>query len=164
MPLQVTRHAPRAVEELHDATMASNLCWQPRTTSFSPRLSGVDGILVHIGFSPRLAVRSCTCPENATRGGGRVRQGMAPVLVVESDDDVRDVLHDLLTDAGCEVTEATTDAAALDFLAACPDGVVPMCRNQDANHHRSAAVFAQGRPDQRLALRTQYLMLASAPP
>src|SRR5260370_8737790 len=115
MSSQVAGYVTRAVEELLDGTMASNLCWEPRTTSFSPRLSGVDGILVHIGFSPRLAVRSCTCPENATRGGGRGRQGMAPVLVVESDDDVRDVLHDLLTDAAGEATQAPTHAAPFTY-------------------------------------------------
>jgi CheY-like chemotaxis protein len=92
-----------------------------------------------------------------------VRQGMAPVLVVEYDDDVRDVLHDVLADAGCEVTEATTDAAALDFLAACPDGVVAVCSNKHADHHLSAAFFAQVVADERLASRHQYLMLSSTP-
>jgi CheY-like chemotaxis protein len=93
-----------------------------------------------------------------------MRQDMAPVLVVEYDDDVRDVLHDILTDAGCEVTEATTDVAALDFLAASPDGVVVVCSNKDADHHRSAAFFAQVAADERLASRHQYLMLSSNPP
>src|SRR5260221_9569355 len=142
--------------------MASDIYWQRWTTVLGPSFSGQDATLDSISF---LAVRSCKCLENrhAMGGGGRVRPGIAPVLVVESDDDVRDVLHDLLTDAGCEVTEATTDAAALDFLAACPDSVVAVCSNQDADHHRSAAFFAQVVADERLASRHQYLMLSSTP-
>jgi CheY-like chemotaxis protein len=91
------------------------------------------------------------------------RQEIAPVLVVEYDDDVRDMLHDLLTDAGCEVTDATTDAAALDFLAASPAGMVAVCSNNDADHHRSAVFFAQVVADERLASQHQYLMLSSTP-
>ena len=72
-----------------------------------------------------------------------VRLGMAPVLVVEYDDGVRNALHDLLMGAGFEVIEHATDAAALDFLAASPEGVVVLCSNQDADHHLSAAFFAR---------------------
>jgi CheY-like chemotaxis protein len=92
-----------------------------------------------------------------------VRQGIAPVLVVEYDEDVRDVLHDILTDANYEVTEATTDAAALDFLATFPDGMVVVCSNRDADHHRSAAFFSQVAVDERFTARHQYLMLSSTP-
>jgi len=136
-------------------------------TSFGPRLSGQDGILVCISFSPLLAGRLCVCLENGNTtwggGGGRVRQEIAPVLVVESDDDVRDVLHEVLTGAGFEVIEHATDAAALDFLAASSDGMVVLYSNKYADHHRSAAFFAQVVADERFTSRHQYLLLSSNP-
>jgi CheY-like chemotaxis protein len=92
-----------------------------------------------------------------------VRQGMAPVLVVEYDDAVRNVLHDLLTDAGYQVIEARTDGAALDFLAVCPDDVVVLCSNKDVDHHLTAAFFAQVVADEHFTSRHQYLMLSSTP-
>jgi CheY-like chemotaxis protein len=92
-----------------------------------------------------------------------VRQEIAPVLVVESDDDVRDVLHEVLTGAGFEVIEHATDAAALDFLAASSDGMVVLYSNKYADHHRSAAFFAQVVADERFTSRHQYLLLSSNP-
>jgi len=90
-------------------------------------------------------------------------QGMAlaPVLVVEFDGSVRDVLRDIFTDAGYRVYAATTDAAAFDFLAQSPDGVIALCSNKDADHHLSAAFFAHVVADERLASRHQYLMLST---
>ncbi len=90
-----------------------------------------------------------------------VRLGMAPVLVVEYDDAIRNALHDLLMGAGFEVIEHATDAAALDFLAASPDGVVVLCSNQDADHHLSAAFFARVVAGERVASRHRYLLLSS---
>jgi CheY-like chemotaxis protein len=92
-----------------------------------------------------------------------VRQGSVPLLVVEYDDGVRNVLHDLLTDAGYQVIEARTDTAALDFLAVCPDSVVVLCSNKDADHHLSAAFFAQVVADEHFTSRHQYLLLSSTP-
>ena len=92
-----------------------------------------------------------------------MRQGMAPVLVVEYDEGVRTVLHDLLTNVGYAVIEHATDAAALDFLAASPEGVVVVCGNQDADHHLSAAFFAQVVAGKRIASRHRYLLLSSNP-
>lgn len=88
---------------------------------------------------------------------------MAPVLVLEYDDAVRNVLHDILTDAGFDVTEATTDAAALDFLATCPDGAVVVCSNRDADHHLTAAFFSQVVADEHFTTRHQYLLLSTNP-
>jgi len=42
-----------------------------------------------------------------------MRQGMAPVLVVEYDEGVRTVLHDLLTNVGYAVIEHATDCGGL---------------------------------------------------
>ena len=92
-----------------------------------------------------------------------MRQGMAPVLVVEYDDGVRNVLHDILTDAGYKVIEARTDGAALDFLAVCPEGVVVLCSNKYLEHHRSTAFFAQVVANEHFTSRHQYLMLSSSP-
>jgi CheY-like chemotaxis protein len=117
-----------------------------------------------VGFSRMSAAWSCARLENTTRGDGMVAQGMVPVLVVEYDNAVRDMLHELLTDAGFEVNEHATDAAALDFLAESPDGVVVLYSNQDADHHLSAAFFAQVVADERFTSRHQYLLLSSNPP
>ncbi len=92
-----------------------------------------------------------------------MRQGIAPVLVVEYDEGVRTVLRDLLTNVGYEVIEHATDAAALAFLAASPDGVVVVCGNEDADHHRAAAFFAQVVADKRIASRHRYLLLSTNP-
>ncbi len=92
-----------------------------------------------------------------------MRQGIAPVLVVEYDEGVRIVLHDLLTNVGYEVIEHATDAAALDFLAANPDGVVVVYGNQDADHHLSAAFFARVVAGKRIASRHRYLLLSTNP-
>jgi hypothetical protein len=51
----------------------------------------------------------------------------------------------------------------LDFLAACPDGVVVVCGNKEADHYLTAAFFAQVVADERLASRHQYLMLSTTP-
>jgi len=88
---------------------------------------------------------------------------MAPVLVVEYDDGVRNVLHDILSDAGYKVIEARTDGAALDFLAVCPENVVVLCSNKYADHHLSAAFFAQVVADEHFTSRHQYLLLSSTP-
>jgi CheY-like chemotaxis protein len=88
---------------------------------------------------------------------------MAPVLVVEYDDGVRNVLHDLLMDAGYKVIAPTTDVVALDFLAASPDGVVVLCSNKDADHHLTAAFFARVVAEERVAPRHRYLLLSSHP-
>ncbi len=84
-----------------------------------------------------------------------VRQGVAPVLVVEYDHAVRNALHELLMGAGYEVIEHATDAAALDFLATSPDGVVVLCSNQDVDHHLSAAFFARVVAGERVAARSR---------
>src|SRR5258706_8540616 len=114
--------------------------------------------LSHIGS---LVIRA---PRERDGGSSMMRQGIAPVLVVEYDEGVRTVLRDLLTNVGYEVIEHATDAAALAFLAASPDGVVVVCGNEDADHHRAAAFFAQVVADKRIASRHRYLLLSTNPP
>src|SRR5258706_9281080 len=149
---------------LHDALVTSNFAGSGGRQFSLLDLSGHCVMLRHVGFSRMSAAWSSARLENATGGGGTVRQGMAPVLVVEYDNAVRDMLHELLIGAGFEVNEHATDAAALDFLAESPDGVVVLCSNQDADHHRSAAFFAQVVADERFTSRHQYLLLSSNPP
>jgi hypothetical protein len=74
----------------------------------------------------------------------------------------RGVLHDLLTDVDhYEVTEVSTEAVALAYLAACPEGVVTVCSNSHPDHHLSTACFAAVVADKRLAQRHQYILLST---
>jgi hypothetical protein len=76
----------------------------------------------------------------------------------------RGVLHDLLTDVDhYEVTEVSTEAVALAYLAACPEGVVTVCSNSHPDHHLSTACFAAVVADKRLAQRHQYILLSTNP-
>lgn len=89
---------------------------------------------------------------------------MAQVVVVEFDELLRGALHDILSLNGdYEVTEVADEAVALAYLAATPGGMVAVCSNRDADHHRSAAFFAVVAADERLATRHRYIMLSTSP-
>jgi CheY-like chemotaxis protein len=89
---------------------------------------------------------------------------MTQVVVVEFDEALRGTLRVVLSDEGhYEVTEVTTEEAALDYLADCPEGVVVVCSNTHADHHLSMAFFAAVAADKQLARQHQYLLLSTDP-
>ena len=89
---------------------------------------------------------------------------MTLVMVLEFDEELRGVLHEILTTADhYAVTELTTEDAALTYLAATPEGVVALCSNTDADHHLSTAFFAAVVADKRLRTRHRYLLLSTNP-
>ncbi len=87
------------------------------------------------------------------------------VLIVEFDESLRGVLHDALRTAARDyaVTEVATEIDALAVLARQTEGMVVVCSNREADHHRIAAFFAAVVADKRLAAQHQYLLLSTAP-
>jgi DNA-binding NarL/FixJ family response regulator len=86
------------------------------------------------------------------------------ILILEFDECVREVLHDLLSEVDhYDVVEVATEEEALAHLTAHPMGTVVICSNRDAGHQLSAAFFADviAHPD--WATRQQYLMLSTNP-
>jgi CheY-like chemotaxis protein len=89
---------------------------------------------------------------------------MTHVLVVEFDEALRGTLDVVLSEVGhYTVMSVTTEAAALNYLAVCPEGVIAVCSNSHPDHHLSTAFFAAVVADKRLARWHRYILLSTDP-
>jgi len=87
---------------------------------------------------------------------------MAGVLIVDSDQSIREIVHLILASEGHTVFEAPDAANGLELLRTAPDRLVVLFSNR-ASEYRGGPFISAVAADARLANRHAYICLTATP-